>query len=77
MLLDVEMPLAEAVKAREIKYGDPPNVGCCAVGASMSSIPVRVLEFWRRQDLLASAWERVPQLEIDVVPDWAKHEQEP
>lgn len=34
------------IRSRLLHYGDPPNVGCCAAGASMNSVPQRVLEYW-------------------------------
>jgi len=75
---DPEKPypsLAERIETREIHYGDPPNncgEGCCA-GATMSSVPVRVLEFWRRPEKGCNK-ERVPELERDVWPDWMTDE---
>lgn len=30
-------------------YGDPPIHGC--VGDTMNSVPIRIIEFWRRMDL--------------------------
>lgn len=61
--------LAELVEASKIGYGDPPFVGCCGVGYAMNSVPVRVLQFWRRPRA-GGGWERVPELEKDVPPDW-------
>lgn len=29
-----------------LHYGDPPNIGCCPAGPSMSARTRRVLEFW-------------------------------
>ena len=61
--------LTRLVQDGQIHYGDPPNdcdEGCCA-GATMNSVAVRVLEFWRKAGLER---ERVPQLERDVWPDW-------
>lgn len=40
--------LEEDVQNGNLHYGDPPNTGCCAAGATMSSEMVQVLEFWRR-----------------------------
>ena len=42
--------------------GDPPNADCCAAGPTMSSEPVRVVEFWRRA-LPSPEWERGPRCE--------------
>ncbi len=46
--------------ARDVEYGDPPNVGCCEMGLATTSVTKRVLQFWRRAD---GDWERVPELE--------------
>ncbi len=58
--------LEEIIKARTIHYGDPPNF-CCAAGATMNSIPRRVLGYWRRSHL---DWIRITQNEIDINPEW-------
>jgi len=66
---------AEAIPAREMHYGDPPNVGCCGVGATMNSEPRRVLEYWSRNFADPRAfmkWHRDPSLEISIVPDWVE-----
>lgn len=67
--------LTRLVQDGEIHYGDPPNAcpGECAAGSTMNSVPVRVLEFWRRSML---EWERVPELERGVWPDWMPQSQE-
>lgn len=57
-------PLAERVSEGTVHYGDPPNVECCPAGPTMNSIPVRVLEFWRRGDDFH--YYRVPDLEGDL-----------
>lgn len=60
--------LADRVRAGTLHYGDPPNYGCDGAGASMNSIPRRVVEFWER------SWPepvRVPELEIPIECDWA------
>lgn len=38
--------IANLISERRLHYGDPPNVRCCSSGASMNSVPVRVLEYW-------------------------------
>lgn len=58
--------LADAITAKAIHYGDPPNVGCCPAGPTMNSDPLRVLEYWRRDDTVDYEWSRNPALEIDV-----------
>lgn len=38
-------------------YGDPPIHGC--VGDTMNSVPIKVIEFWRRLDC---RWEKIERL---------------
>lgn len=59
---------------REFGYGDPPNIGCCSAGPTMTSVPERILEFWRRS---GGAWVRVPEFEVDVTPSWSKDDERP
>jgi|WetSurMetagenome_2_1015567.scaffolds.fasta_scaffold918390_1 hypothetical protein len=33
-----------------LAYGDPPNIGCCSSGPSMTSESVRIVEYWVRKD---------------------------
>jgi hypothetical protein len=40
--------VGDLIRNGSIHYGDPPNTGCCASGASMNSIPVAVIEYWSR-----------------------------
>lgn len=63
--------LAELIEKHELHYGDPPMVleGCCNGGWTMNSVPVRVLEFWRRGPGNRE-WERVSEYEVDITPDW-------
>jgi len=55
--------LADAIRAKTIHYGDPPNVDCCAAGPTMNCDDIQVLEYWHRPDF---EWTRVPELEISV-----------
>lgn len=66
------LTLEHAIETRELHYGDPPNIYCCAAGPTMNSVPRRVLEFWGRNPDLRSAerWLRLPEYEVDIVPDW-------
>lgn len=59
--------LRAAVENKTIHYGDPPNA-CCGIGASMNSVPLRVLEFWSRK---AFEWKRVAELEVNVEDELA------
>lgn len=62
--------LEQRITEKSLHYGDPPNVGCCAAGATMNSIPLYVIQFWKRGDL---KWERVHGFEtFSIEPDWAR-----
>jgi hypothetical protein len=61
--------LSQGVKDQSIHYGDPPNNDCCPVGITMNSIPIRILEFWKRGDDFD--WQRVEELEISIDVEWA------
>ncbi len=73
-----ENTLAEIIKDGQLHYGDPPNYGCCMVGPTMNSIPMRVLEFWQQGPWKQGGyeWERKPELEIGIDCDWAKENDE-
>ena len=67
--------LAELTRNKELHYGDPPNAcngGC--VGASMNSVPERVLQYWQRplriEGKLKLEWVRDQTLKVDVTPSW-------
>lgn len=45
-------------QGEEITYGDPPNIGCCPAGPTMSSDIIRVIELWGRLNKTLD-WERV------------------
>lgn len=70
--IDGVRDLEALVRKHDIFYGDPPNVECCAAGPTMNSIPVQVLQFWRRNISKESGlkWSRVPELEIAIHPTW-------
>lgn len=55
--------LAERITTKMIHYGDPPRGGCCGAGPTMNSIPVKVLQFWKKEN---HAWVRDPALEIEI-----------
>jgi len=64
MFPDKELPsLAAQIKAKTIHYGDPPNIGCCPAGLTMSSIDIKVLQYWKRDKF---EWERDKSLEIEI-----------
>lgn len=73
--------ISDLIEDGSIHYGDPPNVRCCAAGASMNSIPIRVLEYWYQpvirgegleghvvKDPRSLDFRRGPEFEIDI-PD--------
>ena len=47
-------------KPNDIWYGDPPNIGCCSIGPTMSSISLYVVQFWKRN---VEGWRRCPDFE--------------
>lgn len=76
--------LADDIRAKELHYGDPPNIGCCAAGPTMNSEPRRVLEYWHRNNpeyvrdgivtnvVSYMEWRRDSSLEVDIRPDWVE-----
>jgi hypothetical protein len=66
--------LEKSIRDRNLRYGDPPNHSC--VGDTMNSIPLRVIEFWRRPIGADTAFRRVSELEIDIKPEWEKGDHE-
>jgi hypothetical protein len=59
--------LANEILQGVVFYGDPPNVDCCVAGPTMSSIPVRVLEYWADTGLsVPRGWTRNTSLELDL-----------
>ena len=83
----VQTTLADEIRAKELHYGDPPNIECCPAGPTMNSEPVRVLEYWHTHDKQYvengvvtdvagyMKWVRDPTLEVDIEPAWVKAEQ--
>ncbi|PDT81521.1 hypothetical protein CO676_21130 [Sinorhizobium sp. BJ1] len=75
-------PIADAIRARTLHYGDPPAVNCCLAGSTMNSVPIRVIEYWARgdrqyldggriTDMRFFEWARDEALEIEITPDRA------
>ena len=54
---------AEPFDPQTFHYGDPPNIGCCDAGPTMTSETIRVAECWRREDF---KWIRQPEKEITL-----------
>jgi len=74
--------IADLIRAGELDYGDPPNVGCCRAGPSQGAISHRVIEYWFRfQDSYfqpgssvrlvrgAMDWQRDRSLELAFNPE--------
>ena len=77
-------PIADAIRAGAVGYGDPPNYGHAAgcAGPTMSSDAVRVIEYWSRHSAACvdsenvvtdieryMRWTRDPALEIEMPQD--------
>lgn len=60
--------LSDLIRSRELEYGDPPAAYCSDAGQTISSISLRVLEYWFRSGL---DWKRDPDLEVDIRPAWS------
>ena len=64
---NAENVLAEEIKQRRLFYGDPPDVGCCPAGPTMTSEEICVLEYWRKEFIFNKMiWRRIDELEIDL-----------
>lgn len=69
---DVGPTLAEQISDKSIHYGDPPNIGCCPAGPTMNSVPIKVLQYWRRNtsEAMDPGWAakdaRKPAMEISL-----------
>jgi len=64
-----EQTIAEAIRSRNLHYGDPPRHAsdgadscACLSGDSMNSQPRRVLEYWRRRDLRYVEGDRITNI---------------
>jgi len=62
--------LLTQIRNGSLHYGDPPNVNCCSAGPTMNSVPLRVLEYWRRSKAPSDHWTRLSDLETLALPDW-------
>jgi hypothetical protein len=58
--------LSDEIRLGRVHYGDPPNVDCCHVGASMNSEMHRILEYWSRDYEVHRDWQRDPTFEGPV-----------
>lgn len=57
--------IADSIRDGSLHYGDPPNTGCCPSGPTMSSEPVRVVEYWSK--------DHARYVEKGVVTDYRKY----
>jgi len=65
--------LEERIKNNSIHYGDPPihlMDGEPCVGVTMNSVPLKVIQFWKRS--ADKGWVRVKKLEKTIDVDWWK-----
>lgn len=62
-------PLDKLTKTggNNLHYGDPPNVGCCASGPTMSSDFHRIVEAWIRSAGPGSPWVKLDQEAIEAI----------
>jgi hypothetical protein len=51
-----KLDISERIAKEYIGFGDPPNVGCCPAGPTMTSDTIAVLEYWKRES--CREWER-------------------
>jgi hypothetical protein len=58
--------LADQIAKRTVTYKDPPNIGCCDGGATMTSETLRVIEYWKKDRTVTYEWERHGHLEIHI-----------
>ena len=54
--------IADLIKDRELSYADPPNINCCDAGPSMTSVTVRVLEYWYKPIVRGEGLEPHPSI---------------
>ncbi|WP_155942400.1 hypothetical protein [Rhodomicrobium vannielii] len=62
-----QLSLSDAIRLRQVQYGDPPNVNCCAAGPTMTSVMHRILQYWSRDYEVGTDWQRDPKLEGEVL----------
>ncbi|MDR6294453.1 hypothetical protein E9232_007007 [Inquilinus ginsengisoli] len=60
--------LADELQDGTLDYGDPPNIGCCSPGPSMTSVPRRILQYWVL-DPKKWQWYRDETIEGPYVPE--------
>ena len=67
MALGPGLPLSQGHSApnSSLHYGDPPNVGCCNSGHTMSSDFVRIIQAWTREKL---RWQKLEDAVVAAIP---------
>lgn len=55
------------VGGNSLHYGDPPNIGCCDSGPTMTSDFHRIVEAWVRSSGPGSPWIKLDQEAIDAI----------
>lgn len=63
--------LAESIRTGMIHYGDPPHHDddrgeFCHAGCTMNCEDLAVVEYWRRDEASAHAWQRHADLEVEL-----------
>ena len=59
--------LRELILSKNLWYKDPPNVGCCPAGPTMTSNTVRIHEYWSHG--FGGKWSRDSTVESSDVAD--------
>lgn len=62
--------IREDIIFRQLHYGHPPNVGCCPEGPTLTSIPMKVFQYWHRDVHRENIWKRDYSLELNIKPIW-------
>lgn len=50
----------------QLEYGDPPDIGCCAAGPTMSSCPREIVGAWERENF---EWKQTHK-NVPIRADW-------
>lgn len=56
-----------------LQYGDPPNIGCCSAGATMSSYPREIIAHYERGKM--GKWNKTHE-NVPVKADWDREDDE-
>jgi hypothetical protein len=66
--LDGQQDISARHPIGSFHYGDPPQHDDCMAGATMNSIPKKILEFWVRNASGLGEWERDHEYEFEIEP---------